>query len=419
MRRLISRPRLVRPVVATLAVTCTTLALAGAGGVEAQASVTARPAITTQKWTKISKNTGFGIASAGLFRTGDGRLHVVWPSKDGATFSMHYSTVGGRAKLLATGTIVSGWGGISQYPRLVAGPGGGLRLVFSGGNGVGGSPYNSGAMYTETSDSAGTKWILSTGSLSQSDFVPLTDIAAATESDGTPIAAWSTNTALTYHVGVDPSIPAKSPDQTFGIGAAGGLGTPTLVRTTNGGILAGWFDTTGNSDEGYWVAQIWPSKGTKVKAPDSGGKHQNNGQPFQPVALTTRPGGGEYLAYCVPTKVLRCGHIALWKVGAAKALTVPGSSSGQATLVAIAPGRGGHLWLAWFDNGTNKVSVVRTNAAANGFGRVITFAAPSKRSASTVWRPRAAPVRSTSLHWPSSPCPTPHPPTGTPRCCPP
>lgn len=334
--------------------------------------------MSATKWTRISKDTGLGLASPGLFRTADGRLHVIWSSHDGANqFSLHYSTVGGATKLLATGTIESHWAGMSFSPRLVPGPHGGLQLIFTGGNGVSGSPYNTGAEYIARSSSAGKSWTPVLGSLSQSGEVTETDAAAAAEPNGTPVAAWSEVTSLAYHVGIDPHSPATSPDQHLGIGADGGLVNPTLIRTNSGAIVAGWYNNSGNASAGYWAAQIWPSKGAKVKAPNSGSTTQADGQPFEPVALVAHPGGGSYLAYCVPTKVLHCGHIALWRVGAARTLTVPGSSSSHATFVTLAAGHKGHLWISWFDTGTSKISVVRTNTAATRFGQVRTISAPA------------------------------------------
>ena len=93
-----------------------------------------------------------------------------WPGRadDTGSFSVNYSTVGPNAKLETTGTIEKGWSGISAYPRLVAGPSGGIRAVFTGGNGVGGSPYNLGTVYSATASSAGTTWALVKGSMSQS-----------------------------------------------------------------------------------------------------------------------------------------------------------------------------------------------------------------------------------------------------------
>lgn len=352
--------------------------VAGASIAGAQAAP-GHPARSGTKWTRISKNTAIGIASPGLFRTADGRLHVIWPSHDGQRFSLHYSTVGGRAHLLASGVIVKNWTGVSFYPRLVPGPKGGLRMIFTGGNGITNSPFNLNAMYIANSNSAGKSWTLVNGSLSQSKLVPLTDTAAITEPSGAPVAAWSSigAVALEYHAGIDPTIPATSPDQQLNIGTAvGGVAGPTLIRTSTGKIVAGWFNGTGQASQGYWAAQILPSKGAKMKAPNSG-TSQANGQPFQPVALVAHPGGGSYMAYCVPTKFLRCSHIALWRVGAAKAVTVPGSSSRSATLVTLTAGHAGHLWISWFDTGTDKISVVRTNKAVTRFGLVRTISAPS------------------------------------------
>ena len=350
-------------VAVTLAAATPTLAATGASAAH---SIT--------KWTRISKDTGLGIAYAGLFRTADGRLHVIWPSHDHLVFSLHYSTVGGQAKLLATGTIVHNWATVSSYLELVRGAHGGMDALFTGSNNV--SPYNTGAMYIATSDSNGTSWKLSSGSLSHLQGIPGTDTAATTLADGTPVAAWTLDTALGYHVGIDPNIPAKAPDLAYNIHDSG-LGKPTLIRAKNGAVLAGWFDTTGDANEGYWVAQIWPTRQPKIKAPNSGGHNQNNGQPLQPVALVARQGGGNYLAYCVPTHVLACGHIALWRVGSHRTLTVPGSSSDTEQVVGMSNGRGGHLWIAWFNYQTNKIRVVRTNAAATGFGQVRTINPPS------------------------------------------
>ena len=339
----------------------------------------AHAARSATRWTKIAADANLGVGSSvGLLRTGDGRLHVAWSRHDPSNvFSLHYSTVGGRAKLLATGAIESHWASISFVPSLVPTPKGGLRVIFAGADGVNGSPYNNDSMYTATSDSAGKSWKLVSGSLSRSRLVTLTDSAAAVEPNKTPVAAWSEVSSLAYHVGIDPHSPAKSPDQHLGIGTGGGLMNPTLIQTKNGTVLAGWFNNSGKASAGYWVAQISPSKGTRIKAPHSGSS-QANGQPFQPVALVARQGGGNYLAYCVATTLLRCRHIALWRVGAARALTVPGSSSGKAAFVAMSADRGGHLWIAWFDTATSKISLIRTNAAATRFGQVRVITIPPK-----------------------------------------
>ncbi len=88
----------------------------GAAAATASASPAKGPAALSPHWTQITAFTGLGFTSAGLLRTGDGRLHVVWPSRDAGGDSLRYSTVGGHAKLVATGTILRHWASIDQSP---------------------------------------------------------------------------------------------------------------------------------------------------------------------------------------------------------------------------------------------------------------------------------------------------------------
>jgi hypothetical protein len=336
-------------------------------------------AVTT--WTKISTDTSLGIASAGLYRTADGMLHVAWARHDSGSYSLNYSTVGPNATLQGTGTIVPGWTGVSFYPRLVAGPGGGIRVVFTGGNGVGGSPYNLGAVYSATSSSAGTSWPLVKGSMSQSTFISETDTSATTQSTGTPVVSWPGGSGVAFHVGTDPSTPATKPDGTVAVSSGAGsvVGT-TLARETDGSVWVAWFTESGASDQGYWVDKITPAQVAKTEAPGSGSPSLANNQPLQSVAFAAGAKGGGYLAYCVPTTTITCAHIALWKVGAATATTVPGSSSQHSARVAIAAAPGGHLWVLWYDTSQNKIHAIRSNAAVTKFGPGQTIAAPPKTS---------------------------------------
>jgi hypothetical protein len=359
-------------------------ALAGALAVTG-AAVLAVPGIAqgtaraATQWTKISGDTGLAQASAGLLRTADGRLHVAWATHEGAnTFSLHYSTVAGRARLVKTGVIISKWTGISMYPRLVPAPGGGIRLVFTGGDGQNGSPYNLGAMYSATASAAGTAWSLTKGSLSHSTLVPLTDTAAATEQDGTPVAAWAAGPAVDYHVGVSPTTPSPAPDSAVSLPVGSDAVGPTLARASTGAVSVAWFTSSSHSDQGYWVDQILPSKKAPVKAPGSGAPNLGDNEPHAAVAFAARAGGGSYLAYCVATKTQRCDHIALWKVGAARASTVPGSSGKNAFYPAIAAGPGGHLWVLWYDPTSARVDVIRTNSAVTRFGALRALTGPPK-----------------------------------------
>jgi hypothetical protein len=336
-------------------------------------------AVTT--WTKISTDTSLGIASAGLYRTADGMLHVAWARHDTGSYSLNYSTVGPNATLDGTGTIVKGWTGVSFYPRLVAGLSGGIRAVFTGANGVAGSPYNIGTMYSAVSSAAGTTWTLVKGSMSQSTFIPATDTSAATQSAGTPLATWPGGSGVAFHVGTDPNTPATKPDGTVAVASGSGtvVGT-TLARETDGSLWVAWFTASGASDQAYWVDKITPAEAGKTEAPGSGSTSGANNQPHQSVAFAAGANGGGYLAYCVATSTIGCAHIALWKVGAAKATTVPGSTTQHAAHVAIAAAPGGHLWVLWYDTSQNKIHVIRSNAAVTKFGPGQTIAAPPSTS---------------------------------------
>jgi hypothetical protein len=369
-----------RPVTRSCLIALTALATAGALVPGAAQASGARTAAVT-KWTKISTDTSLGIASAGLYRTADGLLHVAWARHDTGSYSLNYSTVGPNATLEGTGTIVTGWTGVSFYPRLVAGPSGGIRAVFTGANGVAGSPYNIGTMYSATSSSAGTTWALVKGSMSQSTFIPATETSATTQSTGTPVASWPGGSGVAFHVGTDPSTPATKPDGTVAVTSGSGtvVGT-TLARETDGSVWVAWFTESFASDQGYWVDKITPAQVAKTEAPGSGSPSLANNQPHQSVAFAAGAKGGGYLAYCVPTASITCAHIALWKVGAATATTVPGSTTQHAAHVAIAAAPGGHLWVLWYDTSQNKIHVIRSNAAVTKFGPGQTIAAPPSTS---------------------------------------
>ena len=370
-----------RPVTRSCLIALTALATAGAlfpGAAQAAGAPTA----ATPKWTKISTDTSLGIASAGLYRTADGMLHVAWSRQDGSnSFSLNYSTVGQNATLEGTGTIVKSWTGVSFYPRLVAGPSGGIRVVFTGGNGVSGSPYNLGAMYSATATSAGTTWNLVKGSMSHSTLISATNTSATTQSTGTPLASWPGGSGVAFHVGTDPNTPATKADGTVAVTSGSGTVVGTaLARETDGSVWVAWFTESFASDQGYWVDKITPTQVAKTEAPGSGSPSLANNQPLQSVAFAAGAKGGGYLAYCVPTASIPCAHIALWKVGTATAVTVPGSSSQHSARVAIAAAPGGHLWVLWYDTSQNKIHVIRSNAAVTKFGPGQTIAAPPSTS---------------------------------------
>lgn len=127
-------------------------------------------------------------------------------------------------------------------------------------------------------------------------------------------------------------------------------------------VWVGWY-ANGSTEEtiGTFVRRIAPTLGPILKAP--GSSVDTSAVPTERVALAARVGGGVYAAYCsgYPT----CANIRLWKVGASRAMAVPGSR--YAARIALAAAPSGRLWLSWGNN-IPTVKALRTNRAATRLG---------------------------------------------------
>jgi hypothetical protein len=154
----------------------------------------------------------------------------------------------------------------------------------------------------------------------------------------------------------------------LGVGHSAGIGTLAATTELNGTPVA----------LGYWVDRILPSQSAPIEAPGSAATAQQNNQPLEPVAITARPGGGVYMAYCTATSTQQCGHIDLWKVGSSSVKVVPGSHNSRSTRVALAADPQGRLSVIWYDATKNVIHAVRTNTSATAFGAIRTIKPPPK-----------------------------------------
>ncbi len=325
-------------------------------------------------WTKVA--SARSNDTAGMLRSADGKLHVVWlkPRASNNTDSYGTATISLAGQLLGTGTALSNWSTLEADPQLVRN-GSGLRLVFEGNTGSTGC-FADGAVFTETSAN-GSTWNLVLGSMSQHT-AGVGNLAATTESDGlTPVAAFAGGHL--FHIGVDPSCPASSPDGTITPNpASDSQAFPAIVTSHDGSVWVAWYQSF--TKQGYWTERILPSQGTPIEAPGSKANPSENNQPLEPVALAARAGGGVYMAYCVSTSTQQCGHIDLWKVGSPTAKVVPGSGNTTGARVALAATPQGRLWVSWYNEAKNAVHAVRTNTTATGFGPLRTIKPPAHTS---------------------------------------
>jgi hypothetical protein len=325
-------------------------------------------------WTKLA-TLDQGADTAGMLRTSDGTLHLVWLAKraSNSTQSIGTSTISLSGKLLATGTAVSNWATLEQDPQLVR-DGTGMRLIFEGNTGSSGC-FIDAAVYTATSTNGSTWSPVVTGSL-DSHTAGVGNLAATTEANGiTPVATFAAGRL--FHVDVNPNCPALTPDGTIAMTIGSAPSNPAIVTdSASGAVWVAWYQ--GFVKQGYWVDQILPSQSAPVEAPGSAATPSQNNQPLEPVAMTARPGGGVFMAYCTASSSEQCAHIDLWKVGSSTVKVVPGSHNSTRTRVALAAGPQGRLSVVWYDSTKNVIHAVRTNPAANAFGAIRTIKVPAK-----------------------------------------
>lgn len=325
-------------------------------------------------WTKIAKvDNGFDYP--GLFRTADGKLHVVWRKVlQNHHFAYGYTTIALNGSIANSGTALNDWESLEEDPVLVH-HGSGMRLLFKGAIDTSGTFFSRGSVYTLTSTAAGTSWQLPMESVMQRTALNGTFTGTA-EQDDTPVAVAAENATIFFHEGTDPNAPASTPDDTVSLNS-GDYFNQSAVTASNDSVWIAYFRAFSNpqSLDGYYVREILPNKGQPMKAPNS---HVNNidNEPRQAVALAARDQGGVYLAYCAPSQTKPCAHVDLWKAGSQAPMVVPGTSSGTITRVALADGLQGRISVVTMDPTKGTINAVRTNTKATAFGPVRTIKLP-------------------------------------------
>jgi len=359
-----ARSRLVALV--TAALTGPLLALAGLPGVP---DLSAPAHAGVGSWTRISSGTVVNFAEPGTYRTPDGVLHIVYQRAHGTNSDLAFTNLSSTGAVLATGTAVGNWATLPADPKLIAGPAGGLRLVYGGLRTTDSSdPYATGQMYSSTSDSAGTSWTLQPGALTGSHSAYGSyGTGATTLADGTtPAVSFPLNSTLTWN-----TTGAGSGDGTYDFGRCC-VYHSTLVR--NGSDLWAAYAANGSdaAHAGVFVQRLAPTLGAPTKAPASSQGVDLVMSVSEATPFLARPGGGMYLAYCLgyPT----CTGVGLWRLGTSAPVTVPGAAG--ATHLALAAGPHGRLWVAWSVPG-GLIRITHTTATGSAFGAVTTIKAPT------------------------------------------
>jgi hypothetical protein len=324
--------------------------LAGAGTAQAGAP---------GKWTQV---TGLGqddlnIMRAGLARTDDGVLHVLWIRDDaGIADSVMHSAVSANAKLVTgPSTVFANPDGVNENVDVVRAADGSLRAFFAATN------VFDGVMASATSADGGAWTVQGPVSKLEPQGKPVyaaSGIGAAVGIDGTFYSIWGDSApgGGGFHAGLDPNAPDGE--------LPGGLKTdPDVgVDSQSGQVFAAWNSL---DDEGVVVMPLDPG-GPRVSIPTSATQLQHR------IGITGRIGApGVFVAYAQGSNpFLADPAVYRADTGATTRLT---TKDGELVSIAAAPA--GRLWVFWKDVGTIHAS--RSNKAATRWGRIVRVKAPS------------------------------------------
>lgn len=353
----------------TLVAAATSLALAltvPVLGASAPAS-----ADTPDGWVAISSGPApSSTARTGVHRTPDGRLHVAYvrPTPDHAGALAHAALDPTGTAVTTRQDIVTGWAGLHGDPELIADPAGGLQAVFSGiystTTGAGGI-FAGSRLYHAVSDPPVSSWTLPAESIGRANGAGNGGygLDALTLPDGRPFGVWShIGSRLVWFAGTttdpgsEPADPSYSPP--------GGAQDPSLARVGDA-VYAAWTNHAGTH-----VKQIHPVLGPDRQAPGASTVGATSGHD---VAVATSSTGHLYLAY----QSADGSGVRLWNVTTDQVAPIPASNSRWA-MVAISPGEGGRMWVAWKSE-YGEASVVRSNPTGTAFGVPVRVTVPDEK----------------------------------------
>ena len=322
------------------------------------------------KWTVISGGGVINIDEPGVYRTADGTLHVAMHRESNNLDYIDVGHIAESGKLTGRTDAVGAWESAAHDPVLVGSPDGGMRMVFGGIRTTDiNDPYVAGYLWQSSSPADGLSWTLSpTPAVASNTGYASSGSGATTLPDGTLVAAYPQGDTIYYQVGANAPLSFDVPDC---------CAYHMTLAQDAGVVYAAWYaNGDGEPNMGQFVRTIYPTLGPVMKVPGSSSTFSGNPgalDPSQHVAMTTRTGGGVYIAFCqgYPT----CDSVRLWRIGAGKALKLPGSK--DASHVSISPAPSGRLWIA-FDDTSDNLHAVRTNTTAKQFGAVRTIKRPQQ-----------------------------------------
>ncbi len=328
-------------------------------------------------WSRVTGIEGVEALNTddiGLQRTADGVLHVAWTrSAGGISDVLLHSTIAANAKSVSPPfpILSAANNGINSSVELIAGPSGGLRVLFAGLFPK--TPIDL-VMSSATAPAAGAPWspaspVSNNAVATASKVYVASGIGAAVSPAGLTTLVWGDSGPSEggYHLGLDP----LSPDISFPSTLERDPGA-AFDAITGAGYLA-WNELGGSGSPN--ALKVAAPGGAPITAPNSAAAWVG-----QRVSISGRIGApGVYVAYGSGNNQFDATP-ALWRVGASKLIRLKRQRDAEHT--GLAPAPGGRLWLYWEREG--RLYALRTDKQAKRLGAIVSAKLP--KGASVVYR---------------------------------
>lgn len=318
-------------------------------------------AAAPNRWALVSGASNVAnTASAGLARTPDGTLHVMWQSWNRASYGLMQNAIASNGAVGTASKAIWGWGSASN-PALLA-VAGGLRVFFGGQHSTQTTDPN---QSLNTAAESGGSWVLQR--------TPAADASANTEApaaaiakDGTFITAWQAMWGLGVHAGISPNTPTTR----FEMACC--VYNPWLATdSATGEVVAGWYSNASQAG-GQFMKAVYPNASAVQYLPGSASADRNSSvEILQPAAIAARQGAsGVFAAYgsgypsFTRINVIRFGGS---PVGVART-----QNAGSINIAAAPQGR---MWIMWTQ--FNRIYVTLSNRAVTRFSAIVSPALPA------------------------------------------
>jgi hypothetical protein len=302
----------------------------------------------------VAKTGESGFPPAGVVRSADGTLHVVFGTKvnwGNSADGIGATSISAAGHIGAQVQALSGWN--AGIPGLVPLPSGQLEAVFGGGADNGSTGANSGPWGIVSSD-GGATWSApaDVGSGTMEAFAG--DITAHL-SGSTPVLTVPGAGGLVIQSGLGAGSPVFGLD-TAGHGSLGNV--DAALDATSGALVASWYSS--DTSAGLWMQQVAPvGAAQKVPGPLDTAQRQ------QLVLAGRDKGPGVFAAYA-PDQA--SNKIRLLRYGGGS-VAVGSIKDVHAYNLGVATGLDGRIWVMWWGplNGHGVIGITRSNKADTRF----------------------------------------------------